>query len=140
MRGMTTKNTSTTTEDGAMNKVPSILAALFVVIFLSGICLAQDAAKVDPKHYKVEFENSKVRILRVTYAPGEKSVMHEHPDAVAVFLTDFRGKFTLGDGKTQELAGKAGQTLWTPATKHLPENIGDKPYELIVVELKSHKK
>jgi quercetin dioxygenase-like cupin family protein len=137
---MTTNNHTTTTEDGTMRKVPSIFAVLYVAIFLSGTCLAQDAAKVDPKHYKVEFENSKVRILRVTYAPGEKSVMHEHPDAVAVFLSDFNGKFTFADGKTQEMAGKAGQTLWTPAAKHLPENIGDKPYELIVVELKSHKK
>jgi len=31
-------------------------------------------------------------------------------------------------------------TLWTPAGKHLPENTGDKPFELILVEMKSKSK
>jgi quercetin dioxygenase-like cupin family protein len=97
---------------------------------------AQDPVKVDPKHYKVEFENDQVRILRVTYGAHEKSVMHEHPNAVAVFLTDGQSKFTLPDGKTQDAPIKAGTTMWTPAGKHLPENVGDKPFELILVEMK----
>ena len=46
-----------------------------------------DPVKVDAKHYKVEFENESVRVLRISYAPGEKSVMHYHPNAVAVYLT-----------------------------------------------------
>src|ERR1039458_7259585 len=47
-----------------------------------------DPVKVDAKHYKVELENESVRVLRITYGPGEKSVMHYHPNSVAVFLTD----------------------------------------------------
>ena len=123
-----------------MKQLLSILTVLSAVLFLSGKILAQDAAKADPKHYKVEFENDKVRVLRITYAPGEKSVMHEHPDAVAVFLTDEKGKFTLPDGKTIETSQKAGSTLWTPAGKHLPENTGKKAFELILVEMKTKKK
>ena len=97
---------------------------------------AQDAVKVDPKHYKVEFENDQVRVLRINYGPGEKSVMHEHPANVAVFLTDGQVKFTQPDGKSQEVPGKAGTTAWGAGEKHLPENVGDKPFELILVELK----
>jgi hypothetical protein len=55
---------------------------------------ADDLVKVDPKHYKVEFENDRVRVLRIKYGAGEKSVMHSHPESIAVFLTDARGKFT----------------------------------------------
>ena len=66
--------------------------------------------------------------------------MHEHPDGYAVFLTDQNGKFTLPDGKTQKVMQKAGSTIWSPAGKHLPENTGDKPFELILVELKTKKK
>ena len=33
--------------------------------------------------------------------------------------------------------GKAGQTAWTPAGKHLPENVTDKRLEAILVELKA---
>jgi hypothetical protein len=35
-----------------------------------------DSVKVDPKHYKVEYENDRVRVVRIKYKAGEKSVMH----------------------------------------------------------------
>ena len=112
-----------------------ILAA---AVFLSaGLALAQDPVKVDAKHYKVEIDNAQVRVLRIHYGPHEKSVMHAHPASVAVFLTDGRAKFTFPDGKTEEPSFKAGDALWNSATTHLPENLGDKPFELILVELKA---
>ena len=107
-----------------------------LLLALAAPALAQDAVKVDAKHYKVEFENAKVRVLRASYGPHEKSVMHSHPDAVAVFLSDGQARFTFPDGKTQDAPIKAGTTMWTPATTHLPENVGDKPFEVLVIELK----
>ena len=98
--------------------------------------MAQDAAKLDPKHYKVEFENDRVRVLRITYGPHEKSVMHSHPASVAVFLTDSNVQMTMPDGKKTPATAKAGQVLWEDGIKHLPENLSDKPFELIQVELK----
>lgn len=98
---------------------------------------AQDPTKIDARHYKVDFENDQVRVLRITYGPGEKSVMHYHPASVAVFLTGGKGKFTFPDGTTQEIDWKAGQTVWLPATEHQPENLGDAPFELIQIELKN---
>ncbi len=44
---------------------------------------ADDPVKVDSKHYKIEFENDRVRVVRIKYGPGEKSVMHSHPESVA---------------------------------------------------------
>ena len=43
--------------------------------------MAADPVEVNPRHYKVEFEKDRVRVLRISYWPGEKSVMHEHPAA-----------------------------------------------------------
>ena len=115
-----------------------VLGAMALLLATASVpAQAQDAVKVDPKHYKVEFENDQVRVLRITYGPHEKSVMHAHPGAVAVFLTDGQSKFTFPDGKTEDAPVKAGTTMWTPAGKHLPENTGDKPFELILVELKA---
>src|ERR1700726_3546 len=91
--------------------------------------MAQDPVKVDSKHYKVEFENDQVRVLRITYGPHEKSVMHSHPATVAVFLSDGQIKMTLPGGKTQDSSVKAGTVQWQGADKHLPENVGDKPFE-----------
>ncbi len=118
-----------------MNSV-CVLFAILILGFFTQSAFAQDATKVDSTHYKVEFENDQVRVLRITYGPGEKSVMHEHPEGVAVFLTDHHVKFTYPDGKTEEVTAKAGQTIWLLAGKHLPENPTDKPFELIFVEIK----
>ena len=117
-----------------------LFLALFVLALAVPAALAQDAAKVDSQHYKVESENSRVRVLRVKYGPHEKSVMHGHPDLVAIFLTDGRVKFTYPGGKTEVREMKAGQTLFTPAVKHLPENLGDSDMDIILVELKTPKR
>jgi quercetin dioxygenase-like cupin family protein len=117
-----------------------LFLTLFVLAFAVPSVLAQDPVKVDSKHYKVEFENSQVRVLRVKYGPHEKSVMHRHPNTVAIFVTDVNGKFTFPNGKTQDIASKAGETQWTPAGRHLPENTTDQPFEVIVVELKTARK
>jgi quercetin dioxygenase-like cupin family protein len=103
---------------------------------VTAVAFSQDAVKVDPKHYKVEMENAQVRVLRVHYGPHEKSVMHSHPAAVAVFLSDGNIRFTYADGKTEDAVGKVGQTQYTPAQTHNPENMGDAPFDAVVIELK----
>jgi hypothetical protein len=97
---------------------------------------ADDPVKVDPKHYKVEFENDRVRLVRIKYGPGEKSVMHSHSESVAVFLTDARAKFTYPEGKTEDIDAKAGTVQYMDAFTHLPENKTKKRFEVIQVELK----
>jgi quercetin dioxygenase-like cupin family protein len=113
------------------------LAVLGATALLAGpTASAQDATKVDAKHYKVEFENDRVRVLRISYGPHEKSVMHSHPAGVVVYLTDSHAKFTMPGGKTQDAVVKAGTVQWTDPTTHLPENVGDKAFEVIEIELK----
>jgi quercetin dioxygenase-like cupin family protein len=113
-----------------------VLGCALLSFCVTAVSFSQDAVKVDPKHYKVETENAQVRVLRVHYGPHEKSVLHSHPDSVAVFLTDGSVRFTDANGKTQDVTGKAGQAMYTPAQVHLPENTGDAAFELILVELK----
>ena len=78
--------------------------------------------------------------LRAHYGPHEKSVMHSHPDSVAIFQTDGRVKFTFPNGKSEERDMKAGQALFTPAVRHLPENLSDNDMEVILVEFKTRRK
>ena len=113
-----------------------------VALIISLLCLAaasaraQDPVKVDAKHYQVVLENAQVRVLHIRYGPHEKSVMHRHPAAVALFLNAQDARFTLPGGKTVERRPAAGEAQWTPAETHLPENLSDQPLELILVELK----
>ena len=116
----------------------TISVSLFVfALAAASSSSAQDPIKVDAKHYKVELENDQVRVLRVTYGPHEKSPMHEHPAGVAVAITDALVKFTLADGKSEERPFKAGQVLWIAAEKHAPENLSDKPLEIVLTEVKT---
>ena len=104
--------------------------------FLAGAALAEDATDADPERYTVEFENDKVRVIRVKYGPGEKSVMHTHGPNVAVFLTSNDVKFTFPDGTSVDASAVAGKTRWADAEEHLPENLSDKALEVVLVELK----
>lgn len=103
---------------------------------LTAVRASEDAITVDPKHYKVELQNDRVRVLRIHYGPGEKSVMHSHPAGVAVFLTGGDTKMHLPDGTSKVMPSKPGQAQWNDKQKHLPENVSGKPFEVVLVELK----
>lgn len=120
-----------------MKKLTFSFVLALALLLLSANSFAQDAVEVDPDHYKVEFENDQVRVLRITYGPMEKSVMHSHPEGVAVFLTDGNIKFTLPDGTTQDIKVEAGQVIWSPETAHQPENTGKESFEVIQIEFKN---
>ena len=107
-----------------------------VCLLAVGVARAADPVKVDSKHYTVEFENDVVRILRIHYGPGEKSVMHDHPAGVAIYLTDAESLMTTPDGKSVPASGKAGAVVEAPAGSHLPQNTGKKAMELLLVEFK----
>lgn len=119
--------------------IPKLLFGALVSLTTVGTASAQDAAKVDPNHYKVEVDNAEMRILRVHYGAHEKSVMHSHPDGAVVYLSDGTMTFHLPDGKTQDATGKSGEVRYTPAVTHQPENTGDQGFDAIVIELKHPK-
>src|SRR5207237_7659971 len=102
-------------------KQVSLSAVLVAVLMSASAARAQDPVKVDPKHYSVMFENDAVRVLRIHYAPGEKSVMHSHPDSVIVFLEDQKAKMTHPDGKSEEVSAQTGAAVFSQGGAHLPE-------------------
>ena len=106
-------------------------------VWSAAAAIAQDAAAVDPEHYQVAFENDQVRVLRITYGPHEKGVMHSHPAGVVVFLDDLAGRFTMPGGETADQEAQARAVSWVDAQSHQPENLGDTPFEVIQIELKT---
>ena len=96
-----------------------------------------DAVQVDPKHYQVEYENDRLRVLRVRFGPNEKSMMHWHPAGVLIALSDCDFKTYLPQGKTRNVMGRRGQVIgFDEPFEHLPENLSGKPFEAVFVELK----
>ena len=114
----------------------STLILLGATIVCASPAFAQDAAKVDSKHYKTVAENERVRVLAADVDAGDKGVMHEHPANFVVFLTDAKVRFTLGDGTvTPETPRTAGDAMAAEATKHKPENLGA-AFKAFVIEVK----
>ncbi|HEX4228626.1 MAG TPA: hypothetical protein VHZ07_08140 [Bryobacteraceae bacterium] len=97
-----------------------------------------DPLKLDPKHYKLEFENAQVRVLRARIEGHGVTPMHQHSlNRVTVFLTDQDFRVTDGLGKVSVVKHKAGDVVWGTPTTHREENLSDHPFEVIAVELKS---
>ena len=98
---------------------------------------ALDPVRVAPDHYKVEFENPQVRVLRARYGPREAGPVHEHVlNRVMVYLTDQHMKVTADGGQVQMPTGVAGEVHMGGAAKHQEENLSLLPFEVVVVELK----
>jgi uncharacterized RmlC-like cupin family protein len=101
------------------------------------ITTSLDPVKIDPKHYKVEFENDQVRVLRVSIGAHQTAPNHEHMlNRVTVYLTDQDFRVTTADGKVDSVQHKAGEAAWGTPVIHKEENASDKPFEVIVVEIK----
>src|SRR3984885_993501 len=78
-----------------------------------------DPLKVDPGHYKLEFENPQVRVLKVRIEPHGVAPMHAHPtDRVTVFLTDQNFRTTDSTGKVETVEQKAGAPAWGTPSQH----------------------
>jgi quercetin dioxygenase-like cupin family protein len=83
-----------------------------------------DPVVVDGQHYKVEFENEQVRVLRVHYGPHEKGQTHEHLlNRVVLYVND-------------QPNAKADDVRVAGAATHAEENASDQPADRIAVELK----
>lgn len=115
----------------------TLVSTVSMVVLCSVAAIAQDALKADPAHYKVVFENASVRVLRINYAVGAKSNVHQHPDAIVIPMTDAKVRFTMPDGKAEDRDLAAGLAMYTPAVTHTPENIGKGPIEGLLVEFKT---
>jgi len=97
---------------------------------------AQDPTKVEPKHYRLDFENEHVQVVSIHYGPHEKSQMHDHPGGVVVVITGGHLRFTDQNGKVQEVYAKAGEARWFPPFKHKVENLGNTSYDAVYVAVK----
>ncbi len=93
-------------------------------------------AKPDARHYLVELEDEKVRILRIRYGPRESSAMEAHPALMGVMLTDCRLRFTYPDGTAEDVTAKRGEFMSFPAVEHSTENLSSQPFEAMAIQLK----
>jgi len=109
--------------------IPAAAAAAY------GPLVELDPTVTDPDHYRVVFENERVRVLEYHDVPGDRTHRHVHPDSVMCTLSSFRRAIER-DGRRVEVELAAGEVRWLDAQEHLGENIGDSETRAVFVELK----
>ena len=124
---------------GALDEALTALPVFSFVLLWSAAVSGQDPVKVDAAHYKVVLENASVRVLKIDYAAGAKSTMHQHPDSIVIPLTPSTVRFTLPDGKSEDSELASESAMYTPAGTHNPANVGTGPVDAVLVEFKSPK-
>lgn len=97
--------------------------------------MSGDPVETNPEHYKVVFENERVRVLEYRDVPGDRTTPHGHPDSVMVTMSDFDRRLTVGD-QVRDVSLRSDQAAWLPAQTHTGENVGSTPTHVLFVELK----
>ena len=119
-----------------MKSIASLAAVVAVVGLFAVAAQAQDPAKTDPAHFKVELENDHVRVLHVTVEPNQKIEVHEINGAVVVPLADYESTLKRADGTTTVVERKHGVSAWVPGGGREFE-AGARGVDALLVEIKS---
>jgi len=88
-----------------------------------------------------QFENEEVKVWRSVITPNAPLTMHrhEHP-RVIIALSGGTMNIVEDNGRNESHVWESGKAYWLPAnapnTMHADVNKGDKPIEVMVVELK----
>jgi hypothetical protein len=110
-------------------------AATGVVVALAEAS-TMDPVKLSPEYYTVRLDNARVRVLEFHLKPGEREVMHSHPEGVLFSLADATLKNTFPDRPATTHHWTQGEVDWSDAVTHTGENIGTTEAHLYRVELK----
>jgi quercetin dioxygenase-like cupin family protein len=97
--------------------------------------VSQDLVDVAPQMAKVEYEDARVRVVRL-HIPEKASVpMHDRPRRVVISLSANDVRLTRADGTVSVTRTQAGTVAWSEPAVRRVENLGGPVYN-IVVELK----
>jgi beta-alanine degradation protein BauB len=117
---------------------------LLGALFASALGFAIHAQQATQTQRTPLFENDDVKVWKSTILPDAPLAMHrhEHP-RVIIALTGGTMKIVEQNGPAESHIWETGKAYWLPAnppnTMHADVNAGDKPIEVVVVELKKEK-
>jgi quercetin dioxygenase-like cupin family protein len=116
-----------------------IVAGLLAAAFASGFAVAQSTATTGRAP---QFENPEVKVWKSVVLPHDPLPphRHEHP-RVIIALTGGTMELVEQGGRRETHLWETGHAYWLPAnppgTLHQDVNVGDKPIEVMVVELET---
>ena len=114
---------------------------LGTAVLVAGFAVAQTMSKTAREP---QFENTEVKVWKSVVLPNDPLPLHrhEHP-RVIIALAGGTMKILEDSGQSEIHQWQTGKAYWLPSnppgTLHQDINIGDKPIEVIVVELQNAK-
>jgi beta-alanine degradation protein BauB len=121
-----------------------LLGALFALSIFVAVHSQQSSQQAVQTQRTPLFENDDVKVWKSVIVPDAPLTMHrhEHP-RVIVAMTGGPMNIVEQNGPTESHVWETGKAYWLPAnppnTMHADVNAGDKPIEVVVVELKKEK-
>ena len=117
------------------------LSAILVLFFIS--CSGSKPKmllpeKVSPDVYEVLLDNETVKVMKVSFAPGQSDSMHDHYPFTFHLLDGGKAQVTMPDGTINERQIPGGFTGHNgQGVRHQVKNIGSEEINIILIE---HKK
>ena len=114
---------------------------VLVLIFISCSSSKQGMLfpeKVSPEIYEVLLENEAVKVMKVTFAPGQEDNMHDHYPFTGYLLDGGKAQVTMPDGKVNEREFPSGFIAHNGnGVRHKVKNIGSNDMNIILIEHKN---
>ena len=122
-------------------KIPFLRAALMAAIALTPVRILTSQQPGDTQRTP-QFENDDVKVWKTVVMPNAPLTMHTHDHArVIVALSGGTMKVVNEDGSSETHRWDTGKAYWLSLEegkkRHADANQGDKPIEVMVVELKN---
>lgn len=115
-----------------------------LVMLLGGLVVMRSQQSATRTQRLPQFQNEDVKVWKSVVMPNAPLTMHrhEHP-RVIIALSGGTMKIVDQNGTTEQHVWETGKAYWLPAnqpnTMHADVNGGDKPIEVMVVELEKEK-
>jgi pimeloyl-ACP methyl ester carboxylesterase/quercetin dioxygenase-like cupin family protein len=116
-----------------MKRVSLILG----IFLMATIRLAAQTSAPDPAHMHVEYEDERLRVIRVTLAPGESTGTVELNERINVCATDGRIRVTFEGKDLGAFDVKTGTVRHEPAARFSIENVGTREFQTVITEFKA---
>ena len=120
------------------------LNALAIIAILLAASAGQSLDQSSPTQRIPQFENSHVKVWKSTIVPNAPLPLHRH-DHGRVIIVLQGGKMKIEDesGTSETHIWETGKAYWLsanpPNTLHRDVNMGDRPIEVMVVEVEDDK-
>lgn len=122
-----------------VTKFLAIAVLMFAVISFHP-AKAQDVVKTNPKQAKLLCDTAGVRMVLVSWKPGQQLAPHTHPVSEMYVLSGGQLTVTHTAGSVDTLNLKTGDYMQTPPEiQHTTKNTGKTNVKIILVEIKAKK-